>query len=105
VRDGWAGYGQVSTWEKLYAFDKGSFRLIFEVKLSDSNGASLAADKDKYGWEMAWNFSRPAPNGSFDIVLKADPRNSYPRPPGDRKEIPLAGIYRYDGTHYKHLPK
>jgi len=103
VNDGWGGYGQFTSFQNLHGFENGSFRHIFNIQLSDTNGASL--NPEKYGWDAEWKFGPPAPNGIFDMVVRLKPGNSYPKEPGNRKGVPVQGVYRYDGTVYKHLVK
>jgi len=101
VDNSWTGYGQLSSWQSLYGYESGTFRLIFTIPLSDTNGFSLLPDNEKYAWDAAWRFGPPSANGVFDIAVTLK-MGSIPKAKGQRERIPVAGTYRYDGKTYKH---
>jgi hypothetical protein len=103
VDGGWTGYGNMTSWQTLFAYDKGAFRAIFGLTTSDTNAFSLEPDKDKYGWEITWAFDKPAPNGIFDIVVKEKAPSSYPTAAHHKKSGSRPGVYRYDGKDYWRL--
>jgi hypothetical protein len=102
VEGGWTGQGETSSFQTLYGFENGVFRSIFNLQLSDGNGGTGDPADKVFGWEAEWSFGPPAPNGIFDLILKLKPGNTYP--PG-REGIPVPGVYRYNGSAYKHLEK
>jgi hypothetical protein len=100
-RSGWTGMGEDTASDTLMAFEGGTFRDVFSIQVEGSNGGTLLPDSEKYAFSMAWRFTAPAPNGYLDIEVTAKTDNRYPGPK-DRASIPAPGVYRYDGTQYRH---
>jgi hypothetical protein len=81
VCGGFTGQGTVVADQTLFAYEKGDFRQIFLVRVSD------------YA-KPEWSFGPPAANGIFDVIVRL-------KPDVGREGLPAPGVYRYDGTEYK----
>jgi hypothetical protein len=102
IDEGWTGQGTTTNFISLWGFENGSFKHVFEVQVLEASDGYFAADHKPHSWEIQWSFGPPAPNGIFDLVFKMKP-GSY-IPPG-AEGLPVPGVYRFDGSRYKHVLK
>jgi hypothetical protein len=103
IYHGWTGQGQVIMAEQLFGFDGGSFRRIAALSLGQDNSGAVPDPQDAFAWQASWKFGAPNAAGIFDIQITLDPKNRYAAGPDGRKEVPLPGVYRYDGRQYRHV--
>jgi hypothetical protein len=105
LTDGFTGQGQVIRDVTLFGYWNGVFQAVFSMRTGDSNMGSIAADEDKYEWTADWQFGESVgAQGAFDIRIHLPESNKYP--PGaaeERKDVPVGGTYRFDGTVYRHV--